>query len=61
MIWALREYHEIEPIILSVDEADEVSIKGVAEAITKAFKFPGQLEVQNIIQFQSTNLVHAVQ
>lgn len=45
MIWALREYHEIEPIILSVDEADEVSIKGVAEAITKAFKFPGQLEV----------------
>lgn len=45
MIWALREYNEIEPIILSVDEADEVSIKQVAEAITKAFKFPGQLEV----------------
>lgn len=45
MIWALREYTEVDPIILSVDEGDEVSIKDVAEAITGAFKFPGKLEV----------------
>lgn len=47
MIWALREYTEIDPIILSVDEQDEVSIKTVAESITKAFKFPGRLEVHS--------------
>jgi len=45
MIWALREYNEVEPIILSVDEKDEISIKDVAEAVVGAFKFPGQLEV----------------
>lgn len=45
MIWALREYNEVDPIILSVDEEDEVSIKDVASAIVDAFKFNGTLEV----------------
>lgn len=40
-IWSLREYDEIEPIILSVGESDEVSIKQVADAIVKAVDFKG--------------------
>ena len=42
-IWALREYTEIDPIILSVGEEDEVSISQVAEAIAKAMDFKGKL------------------
>lgn len=45
MIWALREYNENEPIILSVDEKDEVSIKEVAESISGAFNYNGTLQV----------------
>lgn len=41
MIWALREYAEITPIILSVGEKDEVSIKEAAEAVLEAFDFKG--------------------
>jgi len=40
-IWVLREYQEISPIILSVGEEDEVSIKTVADAIVKAMDFKG--------------------
>ncbi|CAM0140739.1 hypothetical protein VKS41_008007 [Umbelopsis sp. WA50703] len=40
-IWVLREYQETEPIILSVGEKDEVSIKDVADAIVKAVGFEG--------------------
>ncbi|KAI7848305.1 hypothetical protein BDC45DRAFT_523740 [Circinella umbellata] len=40
-IWTLREYQEIDPIILSVGEKDEVSIKDVADAIVKAVDFQG--------------------
>ncbi|ORY89550.1 hypothetical protein BCR43DRAFT_499981 [Syncephalastrum racemosum] len=40
-IWTLREYQEIDPIILSVGEEDEVSIKDVADAIVKAVDFKG--------------------
>ncbi|KAG9296703.1 hypothetical protein G9A89_001335 [Geosiphon pyriformis] len=40
-IWVLREYEEIDPIILSVGEKDEVSIKYVADAIVKAVGFNG--------------------
>ncbi|KAL1926155.1 hypothetical protein VTP01DRAFT_6020 [Rhizomucor pusillus] len=40
-IWVLREYTEIDPIILSVGEEDEVSIKDVADAIVKALDFQG--------------------
>lgn len=45
MIWALREYTEISPIILSVSEKDEVSISQVAESVVKAFAFNGKIEV----------------
>jgi GDP-L-fucose synthase len=39
MIWTLREYPETDPIILSVDEADEVTIGDVAMAIVDAMNF----------------------
>lgn len=40
-IWVLREYTEIAPIILSVGEEDEVSIKHVVESIVEAAGFTG--------------------
>lgn len=43
-IWALREYQQIDPIILSVGEEDEVSIKTVADTIVKAMDFQGPFE-----------------
>ncbi|XP_041423643.1 GDP-L-fucose synthase-like [Xenopus laevis] len=42
-IWVLREYNEVEPIILSVGEEDEVSIKEAAESIVAAMEFKGEL------------------
>lgn len=43
MIWTLREYHETEPIILSVSEAAEVSIADVVKMIAEAMEFKGNL------------------
>ncbi|XP_015926314.1 GDP-L-fucose synthase [Parasteatoda tepidariorum] len=43
IIWVLREYDEIDPIILSVDEEQEVSIKDAALAVTEAFNFKGEV------------------
>jgi len=40
-IWMLREYDDVEPIILSVGEDEEVSIKEVTDAIVKAVGFEG--------------------
>ncbi|KAK2460805.1 hypothetical protein APHAL10511_007275 [Amanita phalloides] len=40
-IWMLREYNDVEPVILSVGEDEEVSIKEVADAIVKAVGFEG--------------------
>jgi len=40
-IWMLREYDDVEPVILSVGEEEEVSIKEVADAIVKAVGFKG--------------------
>jgi GDP-L-fucose synthase len=42
-VWVMREYHSPDPITLSVDEADEVSIKDVALAVAKAMKFDGNV------------------
>lgn len=42
-VWTLRKYDSIEPIILSVDEAAEVSIKEVAEIVAEAMDFKGKL------------------
>eukprot|EP01098_Paradermamoeba_levis_P008818 TRINITY_DN363_c0_g1_i1.p1 TRINITY_DN363_c0_g1~~TRINITY_DN363_c0_g1_i1.p1 ORF type:complete len:320 (-),score=98.15 TRINITY_DN363_c0_g1_i1:67-1026(-) len=40
ILWALKSYPEIEPIIFSVDENEEVSIKDLAFSVADAFKFP---------------------
>ncbi|POV96010.1 hypothetical protein PSTT_15900 [Puccinia striiformis] len=40
-IWQLWEYDQIDPIILSVGEEEEVSIKMVADLIVKAIGFEG--------------------
>ncbi|GAA5874116.1 hypothetical protein JCM16303_005748 [Sporobolomyces ruberrimus] len=42
-IWQLKEYPEIDPIILSVGEKDEITIKQVAEAIVKSVGFQGEV------------------
>lgn len=42
-LWVLREYNDIDPIILSVDEDAEVSIKQVAEELAKAYDFKGEI------------------
>ncbi|KAG8226394.1 hypothetical protein J437_LFUL011932 [Ladona fulva] len=43
IVWVLREYPEVQPIILSVGEEDEVSIKDAAVAIKDAFGYEGEL------------------
>jgi len=43
MVWVIREYNEVEPIILSVDEKDEISIKEAAELVVEAFEFKGDI------------------
>jgi len=46
-IWQLREYDSIEPVIFSVDEKDEISIRQVATAIATALKYPGEVKFDN--------------
>ncbi|TFL03832.1 epimerase-domain-containing protein [Pterulicium gracile] len=41
-VWQLREYDEPDPVIFSVGEDQEVTIKQVAEAIVKAVGFTGE-------------------
>ncbi|XP_026217867.1 GDP-L-fucose synthase-like [Anabas testudineus] len=43
IIWVLREYQEIEPIILSVGEEDEVSIKEAVDMIAEALDCKGKI------------------
>lgn len=43
MIWVLKNYNSVEPIILSEDESAEVSIATLAESIAKAFEFRGKI------------------
>ncbi|KAL9705185.1 hypothetical protein quinque_008703 [Culex quinquefasciatus] len=43
-VWVLRHYESVDPIILSVDEAAEVSIAQLAQSLVKAFDFKGKLE-----------------
>eukprot|EP00475_Leptophrys_vorax_P010615 TRINITY_DN171_c0_g1_i5.p2 TRINITY_DN171_c0_g1~~TRINITY_DN171_c0_g1_i5.p2 ORF type:complete len:174 (+),score=61.26 TRINITY_DN171_c0_g1_i5:579-1100(+) len=42
-LWTLNEYDDPSPIILSVGEEQEVSIKDVVEAIVKAMEFTGEV------------------
>ncbi|XP_077439597.1 GDP-L-fucose synthase-like isoform X1 [Vanacampus margaritifer] len=46
-IWVLREYSEVDPIILSVGEEDEVSIKEAADAVVQALDFKGEVVYDN--------------
>lgn len=41
-LWVMRNYTETEPIILSVSESDEISIKEAAEGVAKAYDFKGE-------------------
>ncbi|KHJ79054.1 NAD dependent epimerase/dehydratase family protein [Oesophagostomum dentatum] len=43
-VWVLRNYEEVEPIILSVGEEDEVTIGDAVKAIVKAFDFQGEVK-----------------
>lgn len=43
IIWVLRSYDSGEPIILSVDEKDEVSIKDAAMMVAEAMDFKGEI------------------
>ncbi|KAF2071247.1 hypothetical protein CYY_007429 [Polysphondylium violaceum] len=42
-VWALDNYEELNPLILSVGEEDEISIADVATLITEAMEFKGKL------------------
>ncbi|KAF8556629.1 epimerase-domain-containing protein [Imleria badia] len=46
-IWQLREYESVEPVIFSVDEKDEISIRQVANSIVDALEYSGQAVFEN--------------
>ncbi|KAJ7130287.1 hypothetical protein C8R44DRAFT_613957 [Mycena epipterygia] len=41
-IWMLRNHDDVEPVILSVGEEEEMSVKEIADAIVKAVGFEGE-------------------
>lgn len=47
LVWTLRKYEDVQPIILSVNEEDEVSIKEVAFMIAKHMDFQGEIKVDS--------------
>ncbi len=44
MVWALRSYDSVQPIILSVPEAAEVTIKEAAMAVVAGMKYTGPVK-----------------
>jgi len=42
-IWVMREYDETDPVILSVGEEDEISIRQAAEMVIEAMDFKGEV------------------
>ena len=57
ILWVLREYPEIEPIMLCVDECDEVTILNAAQMIADAFQLEHGIELDEekaIGQFRKT-------
>lgn len=42
-LWVARHYDDPNPIILSVDESDEITIKQVVEMIVEAMEFKGEV------------------
>ena len=49
-VWQLWNYDSVEPLILSVDEADEVPISEVVNTIARAMDF--QVQLQSIPSFE---------
>jgi len=43
-VWTLRNYDQISPLILSVDEDDEISIGDVAQLVLKSIQFEGEVK-----------------
>lgn len=43
ILWAFDNWNSIQPIILSIDEDDEVTIAQAAESVAKALKFEGKI------------------
>ncbi|EEC11101.1 GDP-L-fucose synthetase, putative, partial [Ixodes scapularis] len=43
IVWVLREYEEPDPIILSVDESDEISILELVQVITRTIGYQGNV------------------
>jgi len=44
MIWTINNYEDVSPLILSVDENEEISIKDVVDSIVSAMDYKGPLE-----------------
>lgn len=42
-VWVLREYDDVQPLILSVGEEDEVTIADAVNAVVRAIDFKGQV------------------
>uniref|UniRef100_A0A914VFC8 GDP-L-fucose synthase n=1 Tax=Plectus sambesii TaxID=2011161 RepID=A0A914VFC8_9BILA len=42
-VWVLRKYEEVDPIILSVGEEEEVSITDAVNAVVKGMDFKGEI------------------
>jgi len=42
-VWVMRNYHDADPIILSVGEEDEVSIADVAHMVARGMDFKGKV------------------
>jgi GDP-L-fucose synthase len=55
-IWQLREYDDVSPVILSVGEDEEVTIKQVTDAIVKAVGYEGEYSVCMILRERSLEL-----
>lgn len=55
----LHEYDEIDPLILSVSEDEEVTIKHVAESIVKAMDFKGSFSVSHLTAFHPSAYLHS--
>ena len=56
MIWSVRHYASISPLMLCVDEKDEVSISEVAALIVKHMKFEGPVEVSSSYRHSTCSL-----
>jgi len=43
MVWTVNHYDSVDPLILSVDENDEISIKDVVDSIVDAMGYEGEV------------------